>query len=47
MKADPNLPHPVVSNCVEYIVKERHESAIVLEEGLGAIWLLLEIPSPH
>lgn len=40
MKASPNLPHPVVSNCetvaypsVECFVKEREESAIVLEEG--------------
>lgn len=40
MKANPNLPHPVVSNCetvaypsVECFVKERLESAIVLEEG--------------
>lgn len=54
MKPNPNLPHPAVSNCetvaypsVEFIVKERHESAIVMEEDLGAIWLLLEIPSPH
>lgn len=40
MTANPNLPHPVVSNCetvaypsVECFVKEREESAIVLEEG--------------
>lgn len=38
MKANPNLPHPVAGNCetvaypsVECFVKEREESAIVLE----------------
>ncbi len=40
MKANPNLPNPVFSNCetvaypsVERFVKEREESAIVLEGG--------------
>lgn len=39
MKANPHPPHPVVSNCetvaypsVECFVKEREDSAIVLEE---------------
>lgn len=47
MKANPNLPHPVVGNCgtvaypsVDCFVKEREESAIVLEEGWSAILLL-------
>lgn len=54
MNANPNLPHPVVSNCetvaypsVECVVKEREESAIVLEEGWSAILLLWRILSPR
>ena len=47
MKANPSLPHPVVSNCetvaypsVECFVKEREESAIVLEGRAEVLFCL-------
>lgn len=48
MKANPSLPHPVVSNCetvaypsVECFVKEREKSAIVLEGRAEVLFCLL------